>query len=117
MTHDPTLEEMDQAKDELLGWLLHERESYSHKKYPRDDEMHHKLTIDMRQYGLVGGEWEVFLGNYLRRAQLFGIESPQGRQAFAKYIVTCMAALEMAIAVHGPMPKPGVPSGEIQEWT
>ena len=60
--------------------------------------------------------WNDWAGNYLLRAVRFGLETPQGRQALGKTIVTLTHVLETAIELWGPMPAPGVASGEIQEW-
>jgi hypothetical protein len=68
----------------------------------------------MRTDGLAG-PWIDFIGNYLRRAELLGLDTMKGRQALGKYIVTMMHCLETAIEVYGPMPRAGYPSGEIHE--
>lgn len=57
-----------------------------------------------------------FVRMYLHRAQQLGIETPNGRQALGKAIVTAQQALGAAVQYHGPMPAPARPSGEIEPW-
>lgn len=57
-----------------------------------------------------------FVRMYLHRAQQLGIETPNGRQALGKAIVTATQALSAAVQYHGPMPAPAHPSGEILPW-
>lgn len=54
--------------------------------------------------------------NYYGRALIFNVTTELGRQAVGKTIATLMHLLETAVEEHGPMPLPGVPSGEIQPW-
>lgn len=96
---------------QLLMWLTAERQRYSDVKYSDKKECDSHIQED----GGIGDDswyWG-FIGNYLKRAQLMGLDQPNGRQALGKAIVTLMDALESSIRVFGPMPQPGVPSGEI----
>lgn len=105
------------VRDYLWDWLRYERINYADKKYAADGDSRRKLVEDMKEHGISNeSEWWVFITNYLKRSQLLGIETEQGRQALGKTIITLMHCLETAITVHGDMPKPGMPSGEIEPW-
>ena len=98
-------------------WLATERREYADGKYKRDGETWHRLLLDMQNYGLhEQGEWFMFLTNYLRRAQLLGLDTPAGQQAFGKFVVTCLSCFEACVMVNGRPPMPGVPSGTIEPW-
>lgn len=101
----------------IATWLAEERREYADKKYDPDGENMHRLELDMQNYGLdENGEWWGFITNYLKRAQLLGLDKASGRQALGKLIVTLVNCLEVAERVYGPMPMPGVPSGQIETW-
>lgn len=104
---------------ELHEWIVLERARYADVKYDEDTDARHKLILDMQNFGNLedDSEWWTFISNYLSRARTLGLTTPQGRQALAKCIVTMMHCLETAIDVHGHLPKPGQPSGELVEWT
>lgn len=93
------------------NWLHDERYKYADTKYNDKNEVDYHMQVDS---GIGENSWyEGFIGNYFKRAQLFGLNTPQGRQALGKMIVTCLDALESSVRVFGPMPRAGVPSGEI----
>jgi hypothetical protein len=96
-------------------WIAIERREYADHKY--DADLRYKNDIDMHNFGLTEeSDWWVFLTNYLRRAQVFGVDTLQGRQAFGKFVVTALSAFESMIRTEGRPPTPGVHSGEITEW-
>ncbi|HWI05565.1 MAG TPA: hypothetical protein VNT52_17295 [Acidimicrobiales bacterium] len=96
------------AAEELLMWIEKERAEYA------DSTDHRQALIDeLRLDPHFDGQWSVLVTNYLRRAQLLGLDSMAGRQAMGKLIVSCMHVLETAVDVFGPMPVAGVPSGEV----
>lgn len=97
----------------LMVWIAGERATHAGVKYGDDTPQWRALVEDMKAHAHLDGEWDVFIGNYLRRAQLLGLDSLPGRQALGKTIVTLMHCLETAVEVYGPMPSPGLPSGEI----
>jgi hypothetical protein len=102
-----------EARGELKSWIEEERIFYADIKYDYDGQI--PLTQEYKTYGLSDeGQWIVFITNYLRRAQLLGLDNKKGRQAMGKCIVTMMKCLETAIVCDGPMPKAGVPSGVIE---
>jgi hypothetical protein len=103
------------TKMNVAEWIKLERAEHAETKYGEGLPGRVALVDEMRTEGF-GGGWEGFIGNYLKRVELFGLDTPQGRQALGKAAVTLIHMLETAVLVHGPMPKPGVPSGEIQEW-
>lgn len=103
----------DVTRTELALWIEVERRTYADKKYAEGEGNRNMAIQAMRDEGL-GQTWLNFIGNYQKRAELFGVQTPQGRQALGKMITTLMHCLETAILVYGEMPKPGVPSGEIQ---
>ena len=106
-----------EARNYLLAWLFSERAFYSDVKY-RDGDYNRQFLIDaMRDEPFSdGSKWLDFIGNYMKRAQLFGLDTPIGRQALGKTLVTIQHCLETAIMIYGPMPEPGYPSGEIRKW-
>lgn len=87
----------------VRAWLADER-GYTIKKFglPQDDD--HILE------GLAGW-WAQQFDNYLHRAWVLGLDTPGGRQALAKFVATAVGALEAAVRVYGPLPEPGVSSG------
>lgn len=93
-------------------WLKVERRDYADAKY--DVALREEGFAKMYEEGLdTGGYWDIFLSNYYSRAQLFGLGTLQGKQAFGKFIVTCLSALEAAVLTTGPMPVPGKRSGDV----
>lgn len=99
----------------VSSWIAEERRGHADVKYGKGTEADDLVEKQFLEEGL-GDSALNFIGNYLKRAQLLGVDTPLGKQALGKAIVTCTAYLERAIIHHGPMPKPGLPSGEIQEW-
>lgn len=99
----------------VAEWIATERREHADVKYGEGTEAKALVDKQFEDEGL-GDDSLNFILNYLKRAELFGMHTPQGKQAMGKLIVTCTAYLERAVMLHGPMPKPGVPSGEIQEW-
>lgn len=119
MSRDSTSwEEIMVAREHLGEWITKERAEYADAdKYDPDGATFRRLSLDIKDFGVTdGGEMLSFIGNYLKRAQLMGVENANGRQALGKCIVTMMAALEHAIVHFGEMPEPGVPSGEVKVW-
>jgi hypothetical protein len=95
------------AASETFAWLVAERR-YQTKKFGTElDDQH---TAD--GLGLDGWWWQQ-LTNYYHRASVLGLETPVGRQAIAKFTATACGLLESVIRLHGHLPAPGVPSGEV----
>jgi hypothetical protein len=102
-----TAAEAQLSIDHVQAWLDAER-AYGETKFPltQNDEM-------LRRSGLGrDGEWMGFILNYLLRASVLGPDNPLGRQALAKALRTTLALTETVVRLHGPLPDPGVPSGD-----
>ncbi len=95
----------------VTEWLDEEWNEYASVKWadPASAQAHRDCVL------LFGPTtWHDWAGNYIKRAVLFGLDTPQGRQALGKAIVTLMHVLETAVEEYGPMPRAGVPSGVIE---
>lgn len=109
-------------REHLRAWLDYERTKYADLKFDPEKPETQALLKDatenpqMRANREGEADIDLFIKNYLGRVSLFGLDTPQGRQAMGKLIVTLTDHLERAILAHGPMPKPGVTSGQIEEW-
>lgn len=104
-----------EARAQLRQWIQLERERYADVvKFSEDADIRQALIVEMSNTGQFADRWVDFGLNYVRRAQLLGANTPQGRQAMGKAIVTFMHMLETALATFGNMPEPGHPSGEIR---
>lgn len=92
----------------IFMWLSQER-NYQLRKFgiEQDDRNTMIAGID------ADGWWSGQLAMYYRRAQVFGLDLPNGRQALAKFTATACGLLESVARVHGPLPPPGVTSGEL----
>lgn len=102
------------AWDEVVQWVEDERVAYASEKYAEATSQRQSLIADLAERPHLDGEWDLFMGNYWRRAQLLGLDSLPGRQAMGKTIVTLIDCLRTAVEMYGPMPAPGVPSGQIE---
>ncbi|HEX7277883.1 MAG TPA: hypothetical protein VF244_10955 [Acidimicrobiales bacterium] len=104
------------AREDVLRWLHEEQVTYAAKKWAEAEQRaaHEAHMAALRLEGPT--TWDGWAGNYLRRAALFGIHTPMGRQALGKTIVTLIHFLTTAVELYGAMPAPGVPSGELREW-
>lgn len=105
--------DLTEAHDHVARWIEGERAGHADVKYGPDQNLPARLT------NVAEGNWDElrnFVLNYMKRVELFGLDTPQGRQALGKAAVTLIAYAEYAVAIHGPMPTPGVTSGEIQTW-
>lgn len=88
----------------ITEWLETER-AYAEAKWPPS---HTQLVLI--QEGKEGVE--KWVGQYIHRAFLLGLDTPLGRQALAKATRTLLAFTEAMAVVYGDPPSPGVPSGE-----
>lgn len=94
----------DPVSDYVLGWLRDERD-YTAGKYGLDNDDAGTLELGVEY-------WSERVQDRLHRATLLGIDTPVGRQAFAKVVSTAMMGLESVDRTHGELPEPGVTSGE-----
>lgn len=99
------------ANVEVIHWLAQEMHDYARAKWswPSAAKAHRDCVV-----GEGPTTWHDWAGNYIKRAAMFGLDSPQGRQALGKAIVTLVHVLETVVEEYGPMPRPGVPSGVVE---
>jgi hypothetical protein len=101
--------------DYVMRWLERERFEYQPKKfdYSREGEDQTELRnwLTVAQSGIEDTYWDRQLANYYHRAHLLNLETPNGRQALAKFAATAIAMLEATVEVYGELPEPGVSSG------
>lgn len=97
-----------ETEEYVRQWLARERE-YTIAKFGLDLDNLHTREWDYRDEV---DWWNQQFDNYYTRAGILGLDNPNGRQALAKFVATAVGMLEAAVRVHGPLPKPGVPSGE-----
>lgn len=108
-------DDLDTAVNHVRVWARVERRDYADKKFgPHRAGEIEKLKADPHAAEYL----HIFngIGDYLKRAQQFGLDSPQGRQAAGKALITIESLLADSVVAFGPMPKPGLPSGEIHSW-
>jgi hypothetical protein len=120
---DVTAHDAEVAAMQLGTWIMQERTKYANFKFDRDgaEAMRHQIILEMKDYGLTNeSTLYTIVMNYLGKAMYFGLDSHKGRQQLGKTIVTLMDYLELAIALFGPMPKPGMSSSDdidiSEEW-
>jgi hypothetical protein len=105
------------ARHMVARWIRIERDEYANKKYQPGKAEYAARLRDIQENGLNPNSTEmVFLLNYLKRAELLGVETLAGRQAFGKFVVTATAMFERIFLAFGMLPTPGVPSGEVTPW-
>jgi hypothetical protein len=104
--------------DHVHDWLQLEEARYADGKWTLE-EMKRRVALGDPATGRLPG---VGMGSesmdgvqmYMHRAQVLGLENPLGRQALAKALMTLFSRVEGAVALYGPLPAAGVPSGVIQ---
>lgn len=98
----------------VLDWLYQERTYQTEKfDYKEQDDTHTRefdLNKSEIEFDLIF--WNRQLYTYLYRAWILGLDTPGGRQALAKFAATAVAFTESTVRVFGPLPQPGVSSGE-----
>lgn len=92
----------------IRAWLAQERD-YTVQKFGLELDDQHVRDWDYRDES---DWWNQQFDNYYTRAGVLGLDTLVGRQAFAKFVATAVGMLEAAVRVYGPLPLPGVPSGE-----
>lgn len=88
-------------------WLKGERD-YTIEKFGIDEDNQH--TTQWSQEDKTW--WTDQLDNYYHRAGVLGLDTINGRQALAKFVATAVGMLESSVRLFGPLPEPGVPSGQ-----
>lgn len=95
------------AASQAFDWLVRER-AYQVRKFGTElDDQHTREGLDD------DGWWWRQLTSYYHRARVLGLQTGVGRQALAKFAATACGLLESVVRVHGPLPPPGVPSGQV----
>lgn len=97
------------TEEYVRNWLSGER-SYTIGKFGLDADNEH--IAEFVALGVEEGWWDQQFANYLHRAKVLGLDTPAGRQAAAKFVATAVGFLEAVVRQYGPLPEPGVPSGE-----
>lgn len=95
------------AQSHTFEWLVGEREYQLQKFGTQLDDQHTVEGIGPEDW------WQRQLLSYLHRAGVLGLDLPVGRQAVAKFAATACGLLESVVRVHGTLPPPGVPSGDV----
>lgn len=108
---------VQQSRVEVAGWIARERSAYADAgKYKEGSLGRNLIRVYLAGDNASQAAALQFVFSYLDRAERFGLDTHQGRQALGKAVVAAMHILETAVELHGPMPLPGVPSGDIQKW-
>lgn len=92
----------------VIQWLRGEYPYQYGRKFAHDENDRLVSEEGHRE----GTFWNQQLTNYWYRSQILGLDTINGRQAFAKFIATTIGLMESAVRVYGPLPTPGVTSGE-----
>lgn len=135
LDHFPLPTQGKPERRHLYRWMSLE-EVYVHAKFDADGSGAQREDHDkgMRAHDL-DAWWIRQILQYLDRAKLelevaksfrenegdYGakvaeLHEKKAQQAMAKCLLTAKGMCESAIRVFGPMPKPGVPSGEVLHW-
>lgn len=89
------------VNNHVLKWVNLER-IYADTKYP---------VSTIEQFGgTLRDEDCDFVMQYLKRAQLFGLETPRGRQQLSKALSTIFDFTRASVYLYGSLPKPGISS-------
>lgn len=93
--------------ENVLSWLYIEREQYQTKKFDYDKQAVDE--VDKPEF------WDQQFNSYIQRLNVFPTDSLQYAQAAFKLAATSVALCEY-LADRRQIPKPGLPSGEIEAW-
>lgn len=96
---------MSNMRAYVQRWLNGER-AYATNKWPDETA---KSLIEQSEIT----EWVLM---YVHRAETLGVQTVNGRQALAKALMTLHRLTELTCDLYGPLPAPGLPSGEIQPF-
>lgn len=103
------------SRTHVSAWVNQERSKWADIKYEEETPNREMIRNEIFSGQFSDRVLDFALG-YIMRAKLQGLDTPNGRQALGKAIVTLTHFLETAVEYHGSMPEPGVPSGEINQW-
>lgn len=105
-----------QTRGHVREWVDEERYRYADKGKFAEDSPGRDIIRD----AVKDGDWEralTFVQQYIKRAEMLGLDTESGRQVMGKVVTSALHILETACEYHGPMPEPGYTSGEINPWT
>jgi hypothetical protein len=106
----------------LYRWVAREERYVADKFDDQRDGHDASLRDDLADF------WERQIIQYYDRARVFLAAAAEAegddrrhleqraQQAMAKAMMTAKGLVESSIRVFGPLPKPGVPSGQVEEW-
>jgi hypothetical protein len=103
---------------DALRWIKEER-VYARTKWSTDaydDVTRVSVLAESDRPATALPTWDFWIQQYLHRALLLGLNTPNGMQAVGKLATTAAAMLDSVGRLYGPLPAPGLPSGEIKEW-
>lgn len=98
-----------ETEEYVRRWIMGERE-YTIRKFGLGLDDEHVQAFSDNEYD--NDWWVKQFENYLGRAWILKLDTVNGRQALAKFVATGVGMLEAAVRVYGPLPEPGVTSGE-----
>lgn len=87
----------------VLAWLRAERHEYQTSKFDYEAEADKPVEYWVQQFD-----------SYIQRLPVFGLDTPQGEQAALKLAATAVALCEHIAERLKGVPKPGLPSGQIE---
>lgn len=96
------------TEEYVREWLKGER-AYTLDKFGLETDNQHVHEWDYRDEE---DWWNQQFDNYYTRAGVLTLENMNGRQALAKFVATAVGMLEATVRMYGPLPEPGVTSGE-----
>lgn len=100
-----------QDHEYLLDWLTKEL-AYVDKKFPLSVRGAHHLELEKEGVSS-DSYWFQQVYQYVKRAEVLGLDNPLGRQAIAKALSTMFGLVERVVEVYGELPPPGVSSGNL----
>lgn len=91
----------------VLEWVRDEWERYADDKNSTVEQLATKEAW-VRDTGIAdGSQWFGVIFQYLHRAELFGIDTPKGRQQMMKACTTILDMAAAVVRVHGRPAEPG----------
>lgn len=105
----------DKGFEAVLSWLYAERK-YQMEKFAYGVQQADIISHTEEEDRDIVEYWIQQFDSYIQRLPVFGLNTPQGVQAALKLTATALALCEF-LANKSKLPKPGVPSGTIEEWS
>jgi hypothetical protein len=101
----------DKGHEYLLSWLRQEL-AYVDEKFPPSIRVVHNSELEKEGVSF-NSYWFQQVYQYVKRAEILGLDNPLGRQAIAKALSTMFGLVEGVVATYGELPPPGVSSGNL----